>query len=493
MSRFPLVEDDAPFCLFTNEGTWLSRDALRAEGRRLLGASLPPAGPARLRVALCLPTSSRLAALLAHLVFDREDVLVTVLDHRQHPDELADKVRDFQPHLVVGEHPGLSDPQTGSLVPGCPLPAYRRQAPEAASPESSRLVVYTSGTTGREKGVLLSPRSILHNVECLRRTHDLAPSDVALCLVSLSHINGLAVTFFAPWYTGGKVVFLQDAFDPASFLATVESRRITWFAGVPFHFKMMNSVRIDASRHDFSSLRFCRQSSAALPVETKRRFEANTGLEILPTMGMTECGGQVFANLSRRDELDGSVGRPVGFEARVAGPDGRPLAPGEEGQFQVRGAGLMDGYFGAPADSSRAIDAEGWLSTGDTGRMDAEGYFWVTGRQKEIFIFNGENVSLALVERYGFTVPGVCDVVAVARPHRLFGEGAHVLYSVETGASVAPDALREAIAPHLPHPSALLAVEPAAGVEIPRTPSGKVVRWKLARALEARTRPEVAS
>lgn len=346
-------------------------------------------------------------------------------------------------------------------------------------PDSIALLMYTSGTTGAPKGVLLSHRNLLANARNISLEHRLGAEDRVLASLPLYHINGLVVTLLAPLYHAGSVV-MAPRFSARTFWRDVARSGCTWINVVPTIVAYL--LNGDEPRgFDFSALKFCRSASAALPGDHHRAFEARFGIGIVETMGMTETAAPVFSNPydSARRRV-GSIGLPSGGEAKVIDREGRECGPNEVGEIVLRGAQVMRGYYKRPEETAKAFTADGWLRTGDLGYRDEDGYFYINGRSKELIIKGGENIAPREIDEALLRHPGVLDAAAVGVPDPAYGQEI-VAFVVprDTHWVGAPDSnelrahcLRELGRYKTPKEIRFVS-------ELPRGPSGKVQRLKL--------------
>lgn len=341
------------------------------------------------------------------------------------------------------------------------------------------LLMYTSGTTGAPKGVLLSHGNLYTNARNVSVEHRLDTDDRVLAALPLYHINGLVVTLLAPLYHAGSAV-LTPRFSGRTFWRDAAKYGCTWINVVP---TIVAYLLNGDEPHglDLSALKFCRSASAALPADHHRAFEARFGIGVIETMGMTETAAPVFSNpyeASRRRV--GSIGLPSGSEARVIDREGRECAPNQCGEIVLRGHQVMCGYYKRDDDTARAFTADGWLRTGDLGYRDEEGYFYINGRSKELIIKGGENIAPREIDEALLRHPGVLDAAAVGVPDPAYGQEI-VAFVVPRDAhwrgAPDPDDLRAHCLRELGRyktPSEFRFVS-----ELPRGPSGKVQRLKL--------------
>jgi long-chain acyl-CoA synthetase len=354
-----------------------------------------------------------------------------------------------------------------------PVSAYEPNADDVA------LLMYTSGTTGAPKGVLLSHRNLLANARNITAEHRLDAADRVLATLPLYHINGLVVTLIAPLFHGGSVV-MTPRFSARTFWRDAARYGCTWINVVPTIVAyLLNSE--EPCGFDLSALKFCRSASAALPADHHRAFEARFGIGIIETMGMTETAAPVFSNpYDAAARRVGSIGLPSGGEAKVIARDGRECAPSECGELVLRGDQVMGGYYKRPEETRAAFTADGWLRTGDLGYRDDDGYFYINGRAKELIIKGGENIAPREIDEALLRHPGVLDAAAVGVPDAAYGQEIVAFIVPRAGegsgaldvADLRAHCLRELGRYKTPKEFRFVA-------ELPRGPSGKVQRLKL--------------
>jgi acyl-CoA synthetase (AMP-forming)/AMP-acid ligase II len=252
----------------------------------------------------------------------------------------------------------------------------------------------------------------------------------------------------------------------------------TWLNVVP----TMISYLLEADtpvREQLAAVRFCRSASAALPPEHHRAFEAKFGIGIVETMGLTETVAPCFSNpIEPELRKVGSVGRASGCEARVVDAGGRPLPDGTVGEIVMRGPQVMAGYYKNSEASAAAFFAGGWLRSGDLGYRDSDGFYFVTGRIKELIIKGGENIAPREIDEVLLKHPAVLDAAAVGIPDRHYGQEIMACVIVRQGRQCTKDELRDFCERELGRfkaPKVIRFVD-----ELPRGPSGKVQRLKLA-------------
>jgi long-chain acyl-CoA synthetase len=287
------------------------------------------------------------------------------------------------------------------------------------------VVLYTSGTTGKPKGAELTHSNMVQNALLAGRLFGLVPDDVALVALPLFHSFGQSVQMNAGFANRATVVLLPR-FDPAAALSEMQREEVTFFAGVPTMYWGLLSYP-DADRFDLDriarTLRVAVSGGAPLPLGVLTEFERRFGVPILEGYGLSETSPIATFNRPDRPRRPGSIGLPVwGVEVRVVRPDGAVADAFEPGEILVRGHNVMKGYLDRPEATAEAIDDRGWFRTGDIGTRDADGYFYVVDRQKDMIIRGGFNVYPRELEEVLLTHPEVSLVAVVGVPHDRHGE-----------------------------------------------------------------------
>jgi acyl-CoA synthetase (AMP-forming)/AMP-acid ligase II len=357
------------------------------------------------------------------------------------------------------------------------LPADQApQAWPAPQPAATALLMYTSGTTGVPKGVMLTQANLVANALAISTEHALGPNDRVLAVLPLYHINAFAVTMLAPLAHGGSLA-MPPRFSSAQFWAEATGLHCTWINVVP----TMISYLLEGAappRDALQGIRFCRSASSALPPEHHRAFEAKFGIGIIETMGLTETVAPSFSNpLEPAARKLGSVGLASGGEARVVDAALQPVPDGTTGEILIRGPHVMSGYYKNEAATAAAFTPDGWLRTGDLGHRDADGFYFVTGRIKELIIKGGENIAPREIDEAVGLHPAVLDAAAVGIPDRHYGQEIMVCVVLRDGAACTEEMLRAhcmATLGRYKTPKVIRFV-----TALPRGPSGKVQRLKL--------------
>lgn len=348
--------------------------------------------------------------------------------------------------------------------------------PVAAHDEQVAALIYTSGTSGAPKAVMLTHRNLLfiaENGRCMRRQ---TPADKVYGVLPLSHIYGLATMALSALHAGASLL-LVPRFDPAELAAMLESGGVTILHGVPpMYAKLLEWGRRPGHRLRAPTLRVAQAGGAPLDQNFKDDFEAAFGLVLHNGYGMTEASPSIAQTRLDAPRTDCSVGPPIpGIEIRIV-KDGARVAAGEVGELHLRGRGIMKGYYQAPDMTRAAVDATGWLNTGDLVRQDADAALFIVGRSKELIIRSGFNVYPIEVEQAINSHPDVVQCAVVGR--RLPGNEEVVAYvELVPGRRLTPQALT-AYLHHLLSPYKI-----PAHIELlehlPATATGKILKNQL--------------
>jgi len=348
--------------------------------------------------------------------------------------------------------------------------------------DSSRpaLLMYTSGTTGTPKGVLLTHANLLHAARSMAAWHSLTQADVVLSSLPIYHINGQVISTITPFVSGGSVV-APHAFSVKNWWSLATQYHCTWINMVPTIIAyLINAAKSGGSlpsREELKSIRFGRSASAPLPPEHHREFEALFGITVIEGMGMTESASMVFCNPHDESRRYGSPGQPCGVEAKVIDPDGNLLGNNVVGEICLRGGNVLNAYYKAEAETAKAFDGEGWLKTGDLGLRDDDGFYFITGRLKELIIKGGENIAPREIDEAVLKHPAVLDAAAVGIPDSNYGQEIMVCIILKPETKCSEDEMRSFCLEHLGKfrtPKIIRFME-----DLPRGPSGKVQRLKL--------------
>lgn len=399
------------------------------------------------RVAICM--RNRIEWLVAFMAIIRAGGVAVLINSRGAPGEVAEAVEAVEAELVLADAPrreGLrKGGYAGRLIEAEHFPEKPEASfapPAAADAEDPAAILFTSGTTGRVKGAVLSHRNLVTGTMSIQMAglmvlHDTArklgvgveeliaqmPRPATLLVYPLFHISGLGAGFLSPLLTGSKVVILPK-WDAAEAARIIAREKITSFSAVPTMLWDLLEVA-KRERLDLASLTNIGSGGQALPINLLDAMRELCPKAVMGTgYGLTESAGTVAMAigedfLRKRD----SAGRVLPLvEVRIEDQQGRALGPGEAGEIVVRGAQVMKGYWGLPEETAAVLSSDGWLHTGDVGYLDEEGYLFIVDRKKDMVISGGENIYCAEVERVLSELPQVQECAAFGVPDERLGE-----------------------------------------------------------------------
>ncbi|NUP02209.1 MAG: long-chain fatty acid--CoA ligase [Nonomuraea sp.] len=302
------------------------------------------------------------------------------------------------------------------------------------------LIMYTSGTTGRPKGAMLTHANLIWNAVNLLVDVPLAHDEVTLVSAPLFHIAALAQTLVPTVLKGGRAL-LEPSFDVGRTFDLIESERVTVMFGVPSMFTALAQSPRWATA-DLSSLRHLLCGGAPVPAPLVRTYQGR-GLSFLQGYGMTETApGALFLGAGHPDAEADSAGVPCFFsDVRLVAPDGSPAAPGEPGEVYVQGPNVMPGYWRRPEETAKVLSADGWFRSGDIGVADEDGYVRISDRISDMFISGGENVYPAEIESVLYAHPAVAECAVIGVPDEKWGETGKALVVLRPGMTAEPEEL----------------------------------------------------
>jgi long-chain acyl-CoA synthetase len=334
------------------------------------------------------------------------------------------------------------------------------------------LLLYTSGTTGRPKGVILSHRNLAANVVSCQNADKFDYNDSFLCLLPFFHTYAITGTILLPLLSGSKMV-LVDRFQPLKVLGLIQEHRISVFLAIPSMYRVLAMTDGD---FDVTSVRFPISGGEPLPVSVAQAFEKRFGVPIFEGYGQTEAAPVVTLNVPAARKL-GTIGRPLpGVELSIWDDQNKVLPPGEIGELVVRGENVMEGYHHLPEETAKTI-TDGWLHTGDLGKLDAEGYATITGRKKDLIISAGENIYPREIEEAVAQHPKVKEVAVIGVKDEVRGEVPKAFVIARDGMELDEKELRSFCREHLANYKVPRYIEIVA--DLPRTPTGKVLKRLL--------------
>ena len=302
-------------------------------------------------------------------------------------------------------------------------------------------ILYTSGTTGRSKGAMLSHGNMLSNALVLKDYWAWQPGDVLIHALPIFHVHGLFVALHGALINGSKMIWLAK-FDPALVLKNLPEATV--FMGVPtLYVRLLNEPGLD--KNAVRNMRLFVAGSAPLLIETFNEWQSKTGHTILERYGMSETA-MLTSNPYKGERRGGTVGFALpGVSLRVQGDDGVALSAGEIGGIEVKGPNVFKGYWRMPEKTKEEFTPDGFFKTGDVGKIDSQGYITIVGRSKDLIISGGYNVYPAEIEGYINDLPGVAESALVGVPHPDFGEVGVAVVVAKTGATPKPEAILAAL------------------------------------------------
>ncbi|WP_183544667.1 class I adenylate-forming enzyme family protein [Nocardioides albus] len=315
-------------------------------------------------------------------------------------------------------------------------------------PDHAAVLLYTSGTTGKPKGAVLTHRNLIFTGDVISRVLETGPQDVMGTALPLFHVFGQG-SVMASVYTAGSCFSVIRPFDPVKVLDTVAEHRLTGLSGVPTMWMAMLHAETDRRPEEFAQLRVASSGGAAMPVEVAKAFKARFGATILDGYGLSETTGGGTVNLPEGLRKEGSVGQALpGTKIAILDPLGKQLPVGEVGEVALSGPMVMREYWNRP-DATAAARSGEWFLSGDLGRVDDDGHVYIVDRKKDLVIRGGYNVYPREVEEVLYSHPAIRQAAVVGVPDERLGEEVAAVYAVVDGASLEPGELRAWLADKL--------------------------------------------
>ncbi len=369
----------------------------------------------------------------------------------------------------------LNDDHSGTLLDGAASHSAQHE-PARVRADEPAVILYTSGTTGRSKGAVLSHGNLLANTDTLHACWGWRSSDVLIHALPIFHVHGLFVAAQGALFSGSRMIWF-NRFDAGAVVRRLAEATV--FMGVPtLYVRMLQENALN--REACANVRLFVAGSAPLLADTFDRWHERTGHRILERYGMSETVMLTSNPYHPRDgeRRAGTVGYPLpAVQLRIVQDGGTPCARGEIGAIEVKGPSVFKGYWRAPELTAEAFTPDGWFRTGDMGTIDARGYVVIVGRSKDLIITGGYNVYPAEVESYLNELPGVAESAVIGVPHPDFGEAVVAVITAEPGAAPDPIALIAELKSRIANfkvPKRLFVVD-----ELPRNVMGKVQKAVL--------------
>ena len=395
--------------------------------------------------------------------------------------ELARTVAAVEPAVMISDRPERAAAARVPALetPPWPTPPSHGGTTIPAAPGGSVLLL-TSGSTGAPKAVELTAGQLVHVAGAVARHNELTPADRGYSPLPLFHINAQVVALLASLIAGATLL-VDRRFGRTGFWERLAEQDVTWVNAVPAILVILADFPVAARP---ARLRFIRSASAPLPAAVRQRIEAQAGVPVVESYGMTEAASQITAMPLDGSGPAGSCGRPVGVELQIRDTAGRPVPPDTTGQVWLRGAGVIRGYVAGRAPER--FDPDGWLNSGDLGYLDENGFLFLAGRSDDVINRGGEMLYPREIEEVLIADPSVQDAVVVGRPSPILGQ-VPVAYVIPAQDPVTADGLQDLLArlgercaaelSRFKRPEAIYVVH-----DLPRAATGKVQRHRLRRA-----------
>jgi long-chain acyl-CoA synthetase len=351
-------------------------------------------------------------------------------------------------------------------------------APTDCNPEDECVILFTGGTTGTPKGAMLTHRNILYTAQNVCYHERAVSGDVALCFMPLNHVFGANHIMNSTLYGCGSLV-LHKSFDMDEVLSSIQTDKITRFYSVPTVFiRLLNTKN---SHKYLTSLNYCFSAATSMASEIVRQWQEKFNLTIHEAYGMTESSSLVTFNHLYHHKV-GSVGTPAGVvEVKIVDDENSEVPPGETGEIIIRGPNIMKGYFNKIEETNKVL-RNGWLYSGDVGRLDEDGYLYIVDRIKDVVISGGLNVFPTEVEEILYTHETVEECAVVGMPHSEYGEAVTAFVKIKQGKTCSETDLisfcKAQIASYKA-PKKILFVD-----ELPKSPAGKILKREIRASFE---------
>lgn len=385
--------------------------------------------------------------------------------------ELASRLPDHPMVIVTG-----SDKMKRAISFKDFLHRRRTTAPGIrVDPHNPAVCIYTSGTTGNPKGALLTHANLLANVASILKVFPATQRDVFSCILPLFHAYSATVCMLAPIALAASVVVF-DRFSPRYCLQLVQDHRITILVGVPSIYAVLTQIKTP-EEFDLTSLRYGISGGAPLAPEILTAFESLYPLKLYEGDGPTECSPVTSVNPIGGKRKVGSIGLPIpDVKMKIVDNQGNDLPPNHVGEIIVSGPNVMKGYLNQPEATAECL-IDGWFHTGDVGKMDEDGYFYILDRKKDMLIVGGLNVYSQEVEKVLLSHSSVLEAAVLAKPDKIRGEVPIAFVTPKDGNTIEPERLIAFCREHLAHYKVPREIRVCS--TFPKTATGKVMKWKL--------------
>ncbi|WP_338043850.1 class I adenylate-forming enzyme family protein [Mycobacterium kyogaense] len=431
-------------------------------------------------IAVKLP--NRVELIIALFAAWKLGAAVTPVNPSLTPREVAHQLGDSGARVIVTDGEAdfdsvatlavdrLSEPSETNPIPVLPPVVHRS--------DDVALIVYTSGTTGRPKGVVLTHGNVLAMAESIADAMGSGPETHSLLILPLFHVNGIVVSVLSPLLVGGRAT-VAGRFDPRTFFDLVERYRPTFFSAVPTIYAMLEALPPEVGP-DTSSLEFAICGAAPMAPRLMSAFERRYGVPIIEGYGLSEATCASTTNPRHGNRKPGTVGITLpGQRVAILAANGSVITDGSPGEVAIQGPTVMRGYLNEPDETAKTL-VDGWLRTGDIGVMDDDGYLTLVDRAKDMIIRGGENIYPKEIEGVLYQHPGVHEAAVVGRPDPVYGQVPIAFVTPKSGSDVTDGELAAHVATSLAkykRPKIVLTQS------IPKNPIGKIDKPALRRQL----------
>lgn len=385
--------------------------------------------------------------------------------------------------LLQSRRPGLGVLEVESL-PAKEVRPSNLPAPVQRESQDLAVVIYTSGTTGRPKGAMLTHGNLSHNVESCRAMLEAVDGDRFILLLPMFHSFMLCVCIFLPLTVGGSILLIGGVHHPRQIMSEICAKRGTILPAIPQLFRALtHQAELPA---DFP-LRLCVSGAAPLPAEILREFDRKFPIPLIEGYGLSEASPVVSLNPIRGVRKPGSIGIPIPHvEVSIQDDDGRHLDIGAVGEICVRGGNVMAGYWNRAEETAQCI-RQGWLLTGDVGYRDADGYYFITDRKKDMLLVNGINVYPREIEEIIYQIPGIKEAAVIGVPDVRKGEQPVAYVALTDGVTGDEKAILHHIRAHLADYK--IPKKVVFKTALPRNATGKILKTALREEYKVASHP----
>jgi acyl-CoA synthetase (AMP-forming)/AMP-acid ligase II len=431
-------------------------------------------------VAIMLPNQA--SFVVSMFAAWRLGAAVTPISPTLVPAEVSYQLEDAGAKVLVVEKPLEFDAPVRAVVSTAELASGRAATvvePAEHRDDALALLIYTSGTTGRPKGVMLDHANLNAMCRMAIDAFSMTSDDHSLLILPLFHVNGIVIGTLSPLVAGGRAT-IAGRFSPKTFFDRIEQSRATYFSAVPTIYTMLSDLPAEV-QPDTSTVRFAICGAAPASVELLNKFETRFHIPLIEGYGLSEGSCASTVNPLSGKRKAGTVGLPLpGQTIRIVGTDNADVPQGEAGEVLVQGPNIMRGYLNRPEETAKTI-VDGWLHTGDVGRLDEDGYLMLLDRAKDMIIRGGENIYPKEIETVVFQLPEIAEAAVVGRASLVYGEEPVLFVSLNSGADISADRIHEHLRGSLSkfkHPVEITILD-----DLPKNPVGKIDKPKLRRSI----------